>query len=300
MGIFVPDDPRNWIPGMAIIEVQDLSYTYPTTKRPALNGITLQVEKGEFVAIVGPNEAGKSTLCYALSGFIPHFFRGTLEGSVHVAEINTQESSLADLVLKVGLVFQNPFNQMSGSKFTLFEEIAFGLENIGIPREEMILRVEKVMAQTGISDLAERSPYSLSGGQQQRVAIASILVMEPEVLVLDEPTSQLDPIGSQEVFHVIKGMSKRGITVVMVEHKIEWVAEFADRVIALHEGKISLEGSPHHVLTSPTMIEIGAGGSRYTVVARQASRDKIWPDEIPLPVTLHDAVDGFTKGLHVH
>lgn len=285
---------------MAIIAVQNLTYIYPTTKTPALNDITFQVDRGEFLAIVGPNEAGKSSLCYALSGFIPHFFRGTLEGSVHIAEMNTQESKLADLVMKVGLVFQNPFNQMSGSKFTVFEEIAFGLENIGTPREKMIKRVEKVMAQTGIRDLAERSPYSLSGGQQQRVAIASILVMEPEVLVLDEPTSQLDPIGSQEVFHVIKGMSKRGLTVVMVEHKIEWVAEFADRVIALHEGKVILEGSPQHVLTSPTLEEIGAGGSRYTRAARRAVQEKIWPGEVPLPITLDAALTGFTKGLDAH
>jgi energy-coupling factor transport system ATP-binding protein len=285
---------------MAIITVQDLTYTYPTAKQPALNNITLQVDRGEFVAIVGPNEAGKSTLCYALSGFIPHFFRGSMEGNVHIAEINTQESNLAELVLKVGLIFQNPFNQMSGSKFTVFEEIAFGLENIGIPREEMIPRVEKVLAQTGISDLAERSPYSLSGGQLQRVAIASILVMEPEILVLDEPTSQLDPIGSREVFNVIKGMSERGMTVVMVEHKLEWIAEFADRVIALHEGKILLDGSPNQVLTSPPMLEIGAGESRYTMVARQATREMIWPSEFPLPVTLNDAVAGFSQGLHAH
>jgi energy-coupling factor transporter ATP-binding protein EcfA2 len=285
---------------MAIIEVQDLTYTYPTTKDPALRDITFQVDRGEFLAIVGPNESGKSSLCYALSGFIPHFYRGSMEGKVQVAEIDIQESKLADIVLKVGLVFQNPFNQMSGSKFTVFEEIAFGLENVGVPREEMIPRVEKVMAQTGISDLAERAPYSLSGGQQQRVAIASILVMEPEVLVLDEPTSQLDPIGSREVFQVIKEMSKRGMTVVMVEHKIEWVAEFADRLIALHEGKISLEGDPHQVLTSAAMEEIGVGASRYAMVAQRASKDEIWPDKIPLPITLDEAVAGFTKGLHAH
>jgi energy-coupling factor transport system ATP-binding protein len=285
---------------MAIIEIKNLTYTYPATKEPALLDVSLQVNKGEFLAIIGPNEAGKSSLCYALSGFIPHFFRGTLEGTIRVAGQNTQESKLAEIVLQVGLVFQNPFNQISGSKSTVFEEIAFGLENIGTPREEMIPRVEQVMKQTGITDLADRSPYSLSGGQQQKVAIASILVMEPEVLVMDEPTSQLDPIGSQEVFQVIKGMSMRGMTVVMVEHKIEWVAEFADRVVALNQGEIVLEGNPHQVLTSPKMEEIGVGGSRYTLVARQARREDIWPHEVPMPITLNEAVAGFNEGLHVH
>ena len=145
--------------------------------------------------------------------------------------------------MNVGLAFQNPFNQISGAKYTVFEELAFGLENIGIPREEMKARVQDAMKLTGISDLADRSPYSLSGGQQQRVALTSILVMQPKVLVLDEPTSQMDPIGTREVFGVIRTMAERGMTVILVEHKVEWIAQFADRVIALKDGQILLDGS---------------------------------------------------------
>ena len=282
---------------MAIIDLQNLTYIYPLTKAPALNNISLQVEEGEFVAVVGPNGAGKSSLCYTLSGFIPHFFKGELSGKVEVAGMESQNSTLQDWVLNVGLAFQNPFNQISGSKFNVYDEIAFGLENIGVPRAEMIKRVDMAMEMTGITDLAERSPYSLSGGQQQRVALTSILVMEPKVIVLDEPTSQMDPIGTRDVFKIIKGMSDRGMTVILVEHKIEWIAEFADRVVALHEGKILLEGTPSEVLTSPLLPEQGFGISRYTSVARKAAAQNMWSDKRSLPVTLKEAVDGFSGGL---
>lgn len=290
----VSDYPGDWSAHMALIELREVSYTYPTIESPALKDINLTVDEGEFVAIIGANEAGKSTLCYTLSGFVPHFFRGELQGEVKIGGINLKESSLSEWVLNVGLVFQNPFNQISGSKFTVFEEIAFGLENLGIPRQEMTSRVEEAMSRTGIGDLADRSPYSLSGGQQQKVALTSILVMEPKVMVLDEPTSQLDPIGTREVFGVIKGMSQRGITIIMAEHKIEWVAEFADRVIVISEGMISNQGTPQEVLISPDLPGQGIGLSRYTLVAHQAREEGLWSQDRPLPVTLDQAYSGFS------
>ena len=281
---------------MVIISTNELNYTYPAALTPSLNGISLQVEEGEFLAVVGNNGAGKSTLCYALSGFVPHHFKGKFEGQVLVAGLDTQKVGLNELVLKVGLAFQNPFNQISGTKYTVFEEIAFGLENMGVPREAMVPRVERAMELTGITELRDRSPYGISGGQQQRVALASILVMEPKVLVLDEPTSQLDPVGSREVFEVIKGMSEQGMTVILVEHKVEWIAQYADRVVALHEGKILLEGKPGEVLTSPMLPERGFGISRYTMAAREARNRGLWPAEADLPVTLQEAAQGFSRG----
>jgi energy-coupling factor transporter ATP-binding protein EcfA2 len=278
---------------MAIVNLQNVTYKYPLTESPSLSDLSVRVEEGEFVAIIGPNGAGKSTLCYTLSGFIPHFYKGELTGSVKVAGIETQDSTLHDWVLNVGLAFQNPFNQISGAKYTVFEEIAFGLENIGVPRSQMKARVDRALAMTGISDLADRSPYSLSGGQQQRVALTSILVMEPKVLVLDEPTSQMDPIGTREVFGVVREMAKRGMTVIMAEHKVEWVAQFADRVIALYEGQILLEGKPGDVLTSDLLDGKGFGVSRYTSSAREAQELGYWPEGRSLPVTLDEAVDGF-------
>jgi energy-coupling factor transport system ATP-binding protein len=217
---------------MAIVKLQNVTYTYPLTELPALKNVNLQIDEGEFLAIIGPNGAGKSTLCYTIAGFVPHFFKGEISGTVEVAGKESSKSSLHEWVLNVGLAFQNPFNQISGAKYTVFEEIAFGLENIGVPRDEMISRVKDAMKLTGISELADRSPYSLSGGQQQRVALTSILVMQPKVLVLDEPTSQMDPIGTREVFGTIRSMAEQGITVILVEHKVEWIAEYANRVIA--------------------------------------------------------------------
>ena len=279
---------------MAIVNLQNVTYKYPITETPALQNINLQVNEGELIAVVGPNGAGKSTLCYTLAGFVPHFFRGELTGTVEVAGLESSKSSLHEWVLNVGLAFQNPFNQISGAKYTVFEELAFGLENTGVPRDEMKQRVKEAMKLTGISDLADRSPYSLSGGQQQRVALTSILVMQPKVLVLDEPTSQMDPIGTREVFGVIRTMAEKGMTVVLVEHKVEWIANFADRVIALHEGQILLDGKPGDVLTSDLLAEKGFGISRYTSAARKAKALGLWKKE-KLPVTLDEAVEGFSR-----
>ncbi|MBI3243942.1 MAG: ABC transporter ATP-binding protein [Chloroflexi bacterium] len=280
---------------MALIELRDVTYTYPAVNSPALQNLNLQVNEGEIVALVGANGAGKSTLCHTLAGFIPHFYHGDLKGTITVAGADTHTTPLSELVLRAGLVFQNPFSQISGSKFTVYEEIAFGLENIGLARDEMKTQVEKALALTGITELAERSPYALSGGQQQRVALASILAMQPKVLILDEPTSQLDPIGTREVFQVIKTLSRQGVTIVMAEHKVEWIAEFADRVVALSSGSIILQGKPGEVLASPLLPEHGIGISRYTSVARRAQKESLWPEGFPLPITLAEAQTGFSQ-----
>jgi energy-coupling factor transport system ATP-binding protein len=280
---------------MAIVNLKKVTYKYPLTDAPVLSNLDLQVKEGEFIAVIGPNGAGKSTLCYTLAGFVPHFFKGELEGEVEVAGRDLKSSTLSEWVLNVGLVFQNPFNQITGAKYTVYEEIAFGLENLGLPRDEIKARVDQTLALTGIHDLADRSPYSLSGGQQQRVALTSILVMQPRVLVLDEPTSQLDPIGTREVFSVIRSLSERGMTVVMAEHKMEWVARFADRIVALYDGQILMDGKPGEVLTSERLLGKGFGISRYTSTAREAAKQGLWPKQRELPVTLEEAVAGFKK-----
>lgn len=164
-------------------------------------------------------------------------------------------------------------------------------------RDEIRSRVDQALSLTGIDDLADRSPYSLSGGQQQRVALTSILVMQPKVLVLDEPTSQMDPIGTREVFGVIRSLTERGITVVMAEHKVEWIAQFADRVIVLYEGNVMMDGKPGEVLTSEKLVGRGFGISRYTSTAREAVTRGIWPKERALPVTLEEALEGFKRSV---
>ena len=277
-----------------IISIQQVTYTYPGTNTPALKNISLAIPAGQFCAVVGGNGAGKSTLAYTIAGFVPHFYHGTLLGEVSVAGKKTASTPMYDLVSTVGLVFQNPFNQISGTKFTVREEIAFGMENLGIARDEMLARCEAMMPLVGISDLAERFPLSLSGGQMQRVVIASILAMQPQILVLDEPTSQLDPIGSREVLAAIHELASRHqMTVLIIEHKLEWLAAFADRVIAMAEGSIIADGPPHKVFSDETVWGRGVGLTRYTLAARQARANGYWPSGLELPVTLEEALEGF-------
>lgn len=277
-----------------MIRLEQVSYSYPGAGTEALRDISLEIPANQFCAVIGPNGAGKSTLAYILAGFIPHFFHGRLRGDVTVAGKETQTTPLHDLVVDVGLILQNPFNQISGTKFTVREEIAFGLENLGVPREKMEARIEETLDLVGIRDLAERPPLALSGGQMQRVAIASILAMQPKILILDEPTSQLDPIGSREVFATVRTLAeKKKTTVVMIEHKLEWVAVFADRVIVFVDGQIVADGRPSDVLTDETLLTKGVGQTRYTQVARQARTLSLWPPDRKLPVVLEEAVEGF-------
>jgi energy-coupling factor transporter ATP-binding protein EcfA2 len=278
-----------------MIHVHDLTYRYPGQSRPALLDVNLDVPAGQFCAVVGANAAGKSTLCYALTGFVPHFYRGKLQGTISVAGRDLLQTPLGELAGEIGLVFQNPFNQITGARFTVREEVAFGLENLGLPREEILSRVDEALALTGLADVADRSPYALSGGQQQRLAIASMAVMRPRVLVLDEPTSQLDPVGTREVFAALSALAAAGdTTVVLAEHKLEWLAAFAQRVVALSGGQIVADGPPREVLTSPEMEGCGVGQTRYTQAARVAQRDGLVPADKPLPVTLGQAIDFFT------
>ncbi len=279
---------------MNLIEVADLTYRYPQTEQPALKNLDLVIPEGQFCGLVGANGAGKSTLCYALAGFIPHHFRGRLEGSVRLAGRSISETPLYELAGAIGLVFQNPFNQISGARYTVVEEVAFGLENLAVPREEMEGRVDHVLALTGLTELAGRSPFNLSGGQQQRLAIASVLAMAPRLLVLDEPTAHLDPAGTREVFLTLRALAEAGgTTVVLVEHKLEWLAAFADRVVAMANGEIAADGAPGEVLTDPAMGQLGIGTTRFTAAARAAQAAGLVEPGRRLPVTLEEATAFF-------
>ena len=273
-----------------MITVKGFSYWYPGEEEPALEKIDLTIPQGQFCGVVGANGAGKSTLCSALSGFVPHFFHGEFEGEVRIDKHVVAQTPLGELAGEVGLVFQNPFNQISGARFTVREEIAFGLENLGLGRKEMEARIVEVLDLVGIEELAERSPFALSGGEQQRVALASILAMQPKVLVLDEPTAQLDPRSTEEVFSALRALVGKGeTTVVLVEHKLEWLATFTDRVIALDRGRIELDDSPQKVLSSARMVRMGIGRTQYTEAAAATKRSKLKLHSKFLPVTLKQA-----------
>ena len=235
----------------AAIDIRGVSFTYDLAARPALQDVDLTVAPGEFVSIIGANGAGKSTLCAAIRGLVPHFSRGELSGTVHVQGRSVPDTPLGDLARDVGYVFQNPFTQMSGVSRTVFEELAYGLGNLGVPADEMRERVEAMLDATELQPLRDRNPFELSGGQQQRVALASILVMGQPILVIDEPTSQLDPDTTHDMFRLIGQARDQGRSVVLVEHKMEHVATFSDRVVLLAEGRIVTSGTPEEVFADP-------------------------------------------------
>ncbi|REJ24367.1 MAG: cobalt ABC transporter ATP-binding protein [Caldibacillus debilis] len=234
---------------MKKIVVEGLKYRYPGAERLALDDVSFEVNAGELTGIIGKNGSGKSTLCYALTGLVPHFFRGAYGGRVLLDGLEVKTSTVAEISRKAGLVFDNPFTQISAAKETVFEEIAFGLENAGVPREEMAERIGWSMKLLGIEGIREKNPFELSGGQMQRVAIAGMLVMKPDILILDEPTSQLDPQGTEEVFQVIRNLAKEGMTILVAEHKVEKLAEYADKLLLLHDGKCAAFDAPKRVFS---------------------------------------------------
>ncbi|WP_417118494.1 energy-coupling factor ABC transporter ATP-binding protein [Olsenella phocaeensis] len=254
---------------MAQIEVRNLKYRYPDAKRLALDDVSCQIERGEFVGVIGRNGAGKSTFTQALLGLVPNFYHGAYGGSVTIDGQNVRESSVDELCRKVGLVFQNPFNQVTGSKLTVYEEIAFGLENFGVPPKEMRRRIDAAMELLDIAQYKDRAPFDLSGGQMQRMALAGIIVMEPEVIVMDEPTSQLDPQGSEDVFRAVDVLRAQGKTIVMVEHKIEKIAAYSDRVMLLDEGRLVAMDTPRAIFSRDDLAEHGVVAPTYTQICRQ-------------------------------
>jgi energy-coupling factor transport system ATP-binding protein len=276
-----------------MIEFDALTYTYPGTALPALDNVSLAIRPGELVALIGATGAGKSSLCYTAAGLIPHFYRGEMQGRVQVAGMETKATPLNRLAEKVGLVLQNPLNQLSGARDSVAAEIAFGLENLGVPRAEMRSRVEEILTRLGIQSLALKSPFALSGGQQQKVVIASILVMQPQILVLDEPCAQLDPSSAQEVFQLLQSLSKAGTTILIAEQRVEWVAAYASRVIALSNGHILADGPTAEVLTSPRLVDQGILLPQVTRLARRALVEKLWPERLRLPIDIEEAAAGF-------
>ena len=242
---------------MSLIEIEHLKYRYPNTTQLALDDISLSIEKGEFIGIVGENGAGKSTLGQAIIGLVPRFYNGAYGGSVKVKHILVEKCPVEEMCEHVGLIFQNPFNQLSGAKETVYGEVCYGVENLGVPREEIESRVEMVLKKLDIWEYRDRNPFELSGGQMQRVAIASILVMEPEIIILDEPTSQLDPQGTEEVFSVVDRLTEMGITIIMIEQKLEKLAAYSDRVILMHEGKVVDFDTPENIFSREDLESFG-------------------------------------------
>jgi energy-coupling factor transport system ATP-binding protein len=238
---------------MQALHLRDVRFRYKGSTGWALDGVSLDVEKGEFVTILGPNGSGKSTISLMSNGLVPHALPGDLEGTVEIFGLDVRSHPVAELATKVGIVFQEPESQLFC--MSVEEEVAFGPENLAVPRDEIRERVEWALELVGMNGYNDRSPFSLSGGQKQRVAIAAALSMRPEMLVLDEPAYALDPVGRVELYSVLKDLKeKHGMTVLLAERDAEDAAAFSDRFVLMKGGRIMDSGPPRLMLKDPEVL----------------------------------------------
>lgn len=265
----------------SIIECKNVTYFYPLAETPAIKDLSVSIERGKFYGVIGENGSGKTTFCALLRGFIPDFYKGELEGEVLVEGKKTTDYG-GELSAKIGYVFQNPFTQISGVKETVFEEVAYGLENFGIPVDEIERRVVEVMKMTDIEALAEKNPFDLSGGQMQRVALASVIVLEPDILIIDEPTSQLDPEGTESVFAIIKTLKEKHKTIILVEHKIDLIAEYADEVLVFKEGRMIASGDKQDILSDLSLLDQGAALPQVAILGSRLKQRGLPVSGIPV------------------
>ena len=268
---------------MPIIDIQGLSYSYPGIDNLTLRTIDLAIDKGEFVVFTGPSGCGKTTLCRCFNGLIPHFYGGTLKGNITVAGLTVNDHPISDMAQHVGFVFQSPENQLFA--LSVEKDVAFGLENLALPREDIRKRVEWAMDIVGITDLRDKAPYELSGGQQQKVAIASILTMKPELVVLDEPTSFLDPLASKNLFEIIGKLNKElKLTMILVEHRLDLLSGYANRVVVMDKGQIIADGAPKSILHSSEVELLGIGLPKVIRLHKLLEENGIVLGEPPLSI----------------
>ena len=253
---------------MRALDLRNVRFRYRGSDAPALDNVSLEVEKGEFVTVLGANGSGKSTICMLANGLIPHSIQGDLEGIVRIFGSDVKEHEVAEFTTKVGMVFQEPESQLFC--MSVEEEVAFGPENLAVPRDEIRKRVEWALELVGMKGYNDRSPFSLSGGEKQRVAIAAALSMRPEMLVLDEPAYALDPIGRIELYSVLRDLrEKHGMTVLLAERDAEEAAAFSDRLVLMKGGRIMESGPPRLILRNPE--DLRAIGVRPPQVAEVAA-----------------------------
>ena len=255
---------------MKIIEVKDLGFKYAGTDFYAIRGVNLEIDEGEFVVLAGKSGCGKTTLLRCLNGLIPHFYEGEFRGRVLIDGIDTRECPPHILSQKTGMVFQNPDNQLFA--LSVEADIAFPLENLGLPREEIRDRVEWALKLLGIEELRKRSPFELSAGQKQKVAIASVLAMKPKILLLDEPTSSLDPVSAKNLIDAIIDLNRRhGLTILISEHRLTHLIPHADKLAIMDGGRIIYFDDPRKILKEDVLM-YGVSIPRVVEVAREMRR----------------------------
>lgn len=276
---------------MNAVEVRDLSWRYEHAERTALEHVDLEIAEGEFTLIVGPNESGKTTLVSTIKGIIPHSMTGVLTGEVHVFGERVEDLKAPELARCIGMVFADPESQFTA--LTVEEEIVFGLENVGWPLNEIGRQLRWAADVTGVTELLDKPPYDISGGQKQRVAIASVIAIEPRILILDEPTSMIDPLGKDQIRDICRELkSRRDMTIIVVEHNVEAFAPLADKVVVVDGGRVQRIGSPEEVFGD---IEYLSGrdlvAPAVTELFERLRRQALYAGPLPL-----DDVTGIARG----
>lgn len=276
-----------------MLEVKNLKYSYNSDYQ-ALKGVSLKVERGQMIALLGKNGAGKSTLFLHLNGI----YRPD-EGQVFIdgEELKYDKKSLLKFRQKVGIVFQNPDDQIFAP--TVEEDVAFGPLNLGLPMEEVQKRVVESLARVGMSGFEKTAPHHLSGGQKKRVAIAGILAMKPEVMVLDEPTAGLDPQGVVDLSKLLDELNEEGITIIISTHEVDLVPNYADKVFVLVDGKLIGEGTPKEIFAQPEILE--QANLKVPIVTdlfQQLEKEQGFDMDGDYPLTIDEAKEKFLKILN--
>lgn len=283
---------------MIAVSIENLGWKYAGRKNFAIENVNLEIEENTFTSIVGPNEHGKTTLVSCIKGLIPHSFNGVWRGKVEIFGKNVREMSSQALASDIGFVFSDPEAQFTS--MTVEEELVFGLENIGLPIADVKERLDWVTEITMIGNLLDKSPYEISGGQKQRIAIASVLAMKPRIMILDEPTSMLDPLGKDFIFEILTNLKKeQDLTLIVVEHNIEQVAPLSDKIVLIFEGDAIKVASPAEFFErSEYLDEHGINAPQATAFVDQLK--SLGEYDGLLPVNLEHAVQVTEKLLDNH
>jgi len=263
-----------------LIEINDFSFKYYGAETLALKKINLTIEAGEYVVITGPSGCGKTTLCRTINALVPQFHRGYIAGNVIIDGKNTREHTVAELSSIAGLVFQQPENQLV--TLNVEKEIAFGPENLGVEPVEIRRRVEELIELFDLEHLRDKHPHEMSGGEQQRVAMAATLALKPKILVADEPTSNLDPKSAEIILDLISSLNTRGMTVILIEHRLDLVSKDAGRVVLMDKGSIVADGLPREILSQDICQDIGVGVPKATLVYKRLKEHDIDLNSVPL------------------
>jgi len=272
---------------MSLIKFNNFHFRYKGNDEYALNNINLEIESNRFILLAGETGSGKTSLIRCMNGLIPQFYAGYYKGQVEISGKNTTETTISELSSEVGIVFQNPENQLIA--MNVEHEIAFGLENLGIPREEIKEKIKEVVEITEIESIIDKAPFEISGGEQQRVAIASILVLEPMVIVLDEPTANLDPLFARKILNLLKKIQvEKKMTIIISEHRMDLLLPLVDDIILMKESEIIAHDTKDKIINSNTFENLNINKPKiYSIFNELKNRNQFQHD---IPVSIQDAI----------